>query len=282
MHRRNIRIDVSYDGTRYLGWQRLGGSQKELSIQGLLEDYLSKILNESIKIMGSGRTDAGVHAFCQVANFNTKSDKIMNEIQEELKKLLPEDIVIRSVTEVEEQFHSRYSAKSKIYDYYIDNNERESVFLRKYAYHVEKPLDIERMKEAANYLVGTHDFVSFSTERGKLKQATNVDVMRDYSSSQEGGKASDTTRTLYSISIDWSNGPYSKKITDNRNRILRIRLHGDGFLYNMVRIIVGTLVEVGLGEREALSVKEALERKTRQAAGVTIPPYGLFLREVFY
>lgn len=264
MHRRNIRINVSYDGTRYLGWQRLGGDQKELSIQGLLENYLTKILKESIKIMGSGRTDAGVHAFCQVANFYTKSDKNVMEIQEELSILLPKDIVVCSVIEVAEQFHSRYSAKSKIYDYYIDNSERESVFLRKYAYHVEQSLAAERLKRAASYLLGTHDFLSFSTERG-------------------GAKQSDTTRTLYSISIECCEGPCPRQIANSNNHsILRIRLHGDGFLYNMVRIIVGTLLEVGLGNREPISVKEALERKTRQAAGVTIPPHGLFLREVFY
>lgn len=263
MHRRNIRINVSYDGTRYLGWQRLGGDQKELSIQGLLENYLTKILKESIKIMGSGRTDAGVHAFCQVANFYTNSDKNVMEIQEELSTLLPEDIVVCSVVEVAERFHSRYSAKSKIYDYYIDNSERESVFLRKYAYHVEQFLDVERMKMAASYLLGTHDFLSYSTERG-------------------GAKQSDTTRTLYSISIEWCEGPCSMQKAKSNYSILRIRLHGDGFLYNMVRIIVGTLLEVGLGNREPISVKEALERKTRQAAGVTIPPHGLFLREVFY
>ena len=170
MHRRNIRINVSYDGTRYLGWQRLGGNQKELSIQGLLENYLTKILKDRIKIMGSGRTDAGVHAFCQVANFYTRCDENVIEIQEELANLLPQDIAVLSVVEVADTFHSRYSAKSKIYDYYIDNSDRESVFLRRYAYHVEQGLDIESMKEAASYLIGTHDFISFSAERGKTKQ----------------------------------------------------------------------------------------------------------------
>ena len=138
MHRRNIRFHVSYDGTRYLGWQRLGGKQRELSIQGFLEMCLSELLDENIKIMGSGRTDAGVHAFCQVANFYTNSKLSIKEITKALLERLPEDVVISNMEQVTDEFHSRYSAVSKVYEYYIDNGEREEVFTRRYAYHVEQ------------------------------------------------------------------------------------------------------------------------------------------------
>lgn len=259
MHRRNIKFLVSYDGTRYLGWQRLGGKQRELSIQGYLEKCLSEILNENIKIMGSGRTDAGVHAFSQVANFYTNTKLPVEDIYNTLKSKLPEDIVICKMEEVEETFHSRFSAVSKVYEYYIDNGDREDVFTRRYSYHVDKKLDLEAMKEAASYLVGTHDFHSFSTDRGK----------------------DDTVRTLYAVEIEEIG--YLTNTRESRNQnLLRIRLHGDGFLYNMVRIIVGTLIEVGLGERKANSVKEALVNKDRGLAGITVPPHGLFLKSVEY
>lgn len=259
MHRRNIRFHVSYDGTRYLGWQRLGGKQRELSIQGFLEKCLSEILNENIKIMGSGRTDAGVHAFDQVANFYTNSKLTIEDIYNTLKSRLPEDLVVWTMEQVTDSFHSRFSALSKVYEYYIDNGEREDVFTRRYAYHVDKKLDLKAMKVAASYLVGTHDFRSFSTDRGK----------------------DDTVRTLYAVEIDEVGFLLDNKGRRNQE-LLRIRLHGDGFLYNMVRIIVGTLIEVGSGERDANSVKEALANKDRGLAGITVPPHGLFLKSVEY
>jgi tRNA pseudouridine38-40 synthase len=259
MHRRNIRFHVSYDGTRYLGWQRLGGKQRELSIQGFLEMCLSEIVKENIKIMGSGRTDAGVHAFDQVANFYTNSKLTIEDIYHNLKLRLPEDLVVWNMEQVPDPFHSRFSAVSKVYEYYIDNGEREDVFTRRYAYHVEKKLDLEAMKVAASYLVGTHNFYSFSTDRGK----------------------DDTVRTLYAVELD-----ETELLIDNRGRreqkLLRVRLHGDGFLYNMVRIIVGTLIEVGNGEREVDSVKKALVNKDRGLTGITVPPHGLFLKSVEY
>ncbi|WP_455715173.1 tRNA pseudouridine(38-40) synthase TruA [Anaerosporobacter sp.] len=259
MHRRNIKFHVSYDGTRYLGWQRLGGKQRELSIQGFLEMCLSDLLNEDIKIMGSGRTDAGVHAFDQVANFYTNSKLTIEDIYNTLKSRLPEDMVVYKMEQVADSFHSRFSAVSKVYEYYLDNGEREDVFTRRYAYHVKKKLDIEAMKEAAAYLIGTHDFRSFSTDRGK----------------------DDTVRTLYELEIEETGFLLDRK-EDRSGELLRIRLHGDGFLYNMVRIIVGTLIEVGLGERKTNSVKEALANKDRGLAGITVPPHGLFLKSVEY
>lgn len=259
MHRRNIRFHVSYDGTRYLGWQRLGGKQRELSIQGFLEMCLSELLNEKIKIMGSGRTDAGVHAFCQVANFYTNSKLSIEEITKALLERLLEDIVICNMEQVTDEFHSRYSAVSKVYEYYIDNGEREEVFTRRYAYHVEQKLDVEKMKEAASYLVGAHDFSSFSSDRGK----------------------EDTIRTLFAVDIEETTFKPSKARSRYQN-LIRIRIHGDGFLYNMVRIIVGTLIEVGMGERKADTIKEALDCKDRGLAGITVPPHGLFLKSIEY
>lgn len=259
MHRRNIRFHISYDGTRYLGWQRLGGKQRELSIQGFLEIRLSELLNENIKIMGSGRTDAGVHAFGQVANFYTNSELEVEEIRKALIVRLPEDLVISNMEQVTDDFHSRYSAVSKVYEYYIDNGDREDVFTRRYSYHVEQKLDLEEMKIAASYLVGRHDFYSFSTDRGK----------------------EDTIRTLFAVDIE-EKAFHSSKTRSSGQELTRIRLHGDGFLYNMVRIIVGTLIEVGLGVRKADTIKEALERKDRGLAGITVPPHGLFLKSVEY
>ena len=259
MHRRNIRFHISYDGTRYLGWQRLGGKQRELSIQGFLEIRLSELLNENIKIMGSGRTDAGVHAFGQVANFYTNSELEVEEIRKALIVRLPEDLVISNMEQVTDDFHSRYSAVSKVYEYYIDNGDREDVFTRRYSYHVEQKLDLEEMKIAASYLVGRHDFYSFSTDRGK----------------------EDTIRTLFAVDIE-EKAFHSSKTRNSGQELTRIRLHGDGFLYNMVRIIVGTLIEVGLGVRKADTIKEALERKDRGLAGITVPPHGLFLKSVEY
>lgn len=259
MHRRNIKFHVSYDGTRYLGWQRLGGNQRELSIQGFLEVCLSDILNENIKIVGSGRTDAGVHAFCQVANFYTGSKLSIEEIRKALITRLPEDLVIGNMEQVTDSFHSRYSAVSKVYEYYIDNKEREEVFTRRYAYHVEQKLDINQMKVAASYLVGRHDFYSFSTDRGK----------------------EDTIRTLFAIDIEETLF-HSSKTRNKGQELIRIRIHGDGFLYNMVRIIVGTLIEVGLGLRKADTIKEALGSRNRGLAGITVPPHGLFLKSVEY
>ncbi|WP_167958595.1 tRNA pseudouridine(38-40) synthase TruA [Anaerosporobacter faecicola] len=259
MHKRNIRFQIAYDGTAYLGWQRLGGKQQERTIQGYLERCLSNLLKEDIKIMGSGRTDAGVHAFGQVANFYTSTTQSVESIQQSLRKILPEDLSVYGMKEMEKEFHSRYWAKSKIYEYYIDEQEREGVFTRKYAYHVNHRLDLSAMRKAATVFCGTHNFVAFSSD----------------------SQREDTVRTLYQVEVE--------EITDfiqhsgsRKDRLIRIRLHGDGFLYNMVRIIVGTLIEIGLGERKIETIEEAFERKERNIAGYTVPPHGLFLRSVQY
>lgn len=259
MPKRNIKLLLSYDGTQYLGWQRLGGEQKSRSIQGLLELRLSDLLEEEIKIVGSGRTDAGVHAFSQVANFYTDTLHEVKDIQTELNKELPEDIRVHAVSEVEKEFHSRLSAKKKIYRYYIDNEQRENVFARRYSYHVEERLDVLKMRAAAELLVGTHDFSSFTTITNDMQ-----------------GEEKDTTRTLYYINIEESTQFIGT--TDS----LVIEFCGSGFLYNMVRILVGTLLEVGLGKRKLSDIERALQKRDRQLAGFTAPANGLFLTEVEY
>ncbi|HEX3022857.1 MAG TPA: tRNA pseudouridine synthase A [Lachnospiraceae bacterium] len=288
MHKRNIRLSIQYDGTRYLGWQRLGGENTSRSIQGIIEQHLSTIINENIKIVGSGRTDAGVHALCQVANFFTHSNMECVEIGNALNRLLPEDIAINCVDEVPLTFHSRYSALSKTYEYLIEMGERQSVFNRRYSCFVEGELNTERMRQAAEYLVGKHDFASFRTERGgkeeteggneittlKERKVNDSELIVKGKSSVPKENDADTIRTIYSITIEEHEHYHRKDI--------RIRFHGEGFLYNMVRIMVGTLVEVGLGKREPIDVKRALEYSSRQLAGITMAPQGLFLVEVEY
>ena len=220
-----------------------------MTIQGKIEDVLSKMANENIEIIGSGRTDMGVHAYGQVANFKTNCTLSIEKMQKYLYEYLPEDIVIRNIEEVGERFHSRYNAKSKVYLYKIDNNKFHDPFLRKYTTHIEKKLDIELMKEASKYLIGEHDFTSFASSKSKKK--SNV-------------------REIYSI-----------EIKENKN-LIEIYIEGNGFLYNMVRIIAGALIDVGLRKKTPEDIKAMLEVKNRAEASDTAPSKGLFLYKVKY
>lgn len=252
---KNIKFKVMYDGSSYSGWQRVNNVKAtKPSIQGVIEEGLSKILEEEITIISSGRTDAGVHAFGQVVNFKLNKDIDLTMLQFKMNELLPEDICIYEVEEVEKDFHSRYDAEKKTYEYFIDINERESVFNRKYAYPLGESLDIKLMEEGAKYLVGTHDFKAFCTDR-------------------KDGKS--TIRTIYNIKIEKINERFGA------NEV-KIQITGNGFLYNMVRIIVGTLIEVGLLKRNPENIKETLEKKERINAGITIGSQGLFLKNVEY
>lgn len=254
--RKNIKIVVSYDGTRYLGWQRLSGKQRRQSIQGYLEEVLEQVVGCRIRLAGSGRTDAGVHALGQVANFFVPSalfrfDTALQckEWREECNRQLPEDIKIQIMEEVPESFHSRYSAVRKTYEYRIDTGERPNVFQRKYTLWFPEKLNVDKMAQAAACLVGTHDFAAFST----------------------GGKErTDTVRTIYALDIS------------KQGQQLLISVCGDGFLYNMVRIIVGTLLMAGTGDGSCEQVMEALESRNRQLAGKTVSSIGLFLKKVDY
>ncbi len=243
---RNLRLDLCYDGTRYRGWQRLPG--REDTIQGKLETALSRILEEPVEISGSGRTDAGVHAKGQVANFHCESAMSCGEILENLRRYLPEDIGIYSCRDVSPRFHARLNAKEKTYCYRIWNSESPCVFDRRYVTVMPERLDADAMREGAELLLGEHDFSAFCGN-AKMKKST--------------------VRFIRSIEIF------------RHGEELRLRFTGNGFLQNMVRILVGTLVEVGRGERSAGSVP-ALFGGKRAEAGFLAPAQGLCLEEVMY
>lgn len=243
---RNLRLDICYDGTRYRGWQRLNGTDN--TIQGKLETALSRILGEAIEISGSGRTDAGVHAMHQIANFYCESAMPCDELLSQLRRYLPEDIGIYSCKEVSPRFHARLNAKAKTYCYRIWNSDVPCVFERRFVTVLPDALDLEAMNQAAKLLEGTHDFSAFCANP-KMKKST--------------------VRHISSITIE------------RHGAELRLTFTGNGFLYNMVRILVGTLIEVGRGERRPDSIPELFGGK-REQAGYLVPPAGLCLMEVTY
>lgn len=244
---RNFRIVLQYEGTKYQGWQKQESTGN--TIQGKLENILSRMVDSPIEIHGAGRTDAGVHAKGQVAHFKADTTMTENEILRYINQYLPEDIAVVSVKEAGERFHARLNAIGKIYQYRIMNSEIPHVFERRYVHEETATLDIQKMENAAERLIGTHDFKAFtSTKRGKKS----------------------TVRTIESITID--------KIGDE----IRMTYKGDGFLYHMVRILSGTLIEVGRGERSVESVSEALSSMERENAGFLAPAKGLTLMEVLY
>lgn len=253
---RNIKIMLRYDGTKYDGWQKQGNTNR--TIQGKLENILERMTGCQIEVHGSGRTDAGVHALGQVANFalpesfykeDSTNELVAERVKKYLNEYLPEDIAVIEAKEVSPRFHSRLNAISKTYLYRIETSDKKDVFERKYIYGLGRSLDIDAMKEAASYLIGTHDFKSFCSVK-RMKKST--------------------VRTITEIIIK-----------EEQSKVL-FTFKGNGFLYNMVRIMTGTLIEAGLHERTAESVKEALEGCERRLAGVTAPPEGLFLKEVSY
>ena len=243
---RNLRLDICYDGTRYRGWQRLSGDDN--TIQGKIETALSRILGEPIEISGSGRTDAGVHARGQVANFHCESTMSPGEILSRLRRYLPEDIGIYSCKDCSERFHARLNAKEKTYQYRIWNSDAPCVFEKRYVTVLPEKLDVKAMKEAAALLIGEHDFSAFCSNP-KFKKST--------------------VRFIRSLDI--------RRFGDE----IRITVTGNGFLHGMVRIIVGTLIEVGRGERSADSIPTLFGGK-RAEAGFMAPAQGLCLMEVFY
>ena len=244
---RNIKLLIAYDGSRYNGWQRQENTEN--TIQGKLETLLSKMTGEMVEIHGSGRTDAGVHAKGQVANFHTDTRMTTEEIKEYMNEYLPMDIAVLEVKDAAERFHSRLNVKRKTYCYHIWNSQVPNVFARKYSYQVPEPLDLEAMKKAASYLLGTHDFKSFCA-RKKMKKST--------------------VRMIESIDFQ------------KEGDMIQITYRGNGFLYNMVRILTGTLIEVGKGERQPEEMKEILESQERAKAGFTAPAQGLFMERVDY
>ena len=243
---RNIRLDICYDGSRYRGWQRL--TNNDNTIQSKLETALSRILGEPIEIIGSGRTDAGTHAMGQVANFHCSSAMPVDEILQQLRMYLPEDIGIYSCKNVSPRFHARLNAKTKTYRYRVWNSMEPCVFDRKYVYISTDSLDVSAMERAAAYFLGTHDFSAFCANKNMKKS---------------------TVRSIQRFEIHRAEDEIIFTVT------------GNGFLHHMVRIMVGTLLEVGRGVRESDSIP-ALFGAARSEAGELIPASGLCLMEVTY
>lgn len=242
----NYKMILIYDGARYQGWQF---QQGKLTIQGGIEQCLEVVCEEKVKVTASGRTDAGVHAMGQTVNFHITKKINTTQIREQCNQQLPEDIRIKSIEQVNAKFHSRFDAKEKTYCYTIDMRPRPNVFTRRYAFSVVETLNIEAMRQAAQQMVGTHDFRSFTSEKRKDK---------------------DTIRTVKSITFS------------EENNYLKIFFTGEGFLYHMVRILTGTLLEVGTGKRKAEEIEGILQAKNRYQAGFMAPAHGLMLMEVKY
>lgn len=244
---RNLKMTIVFDGSKYKGWQRQ--KDNDLTIQGKLETVLSKMTEEDIQLVGCGRTDSGVHAENYIANFHTKSALSTNRILDYLYEYLPEDIGVKSIEDVAERFHARYNVKSKTYVYRINTNKFRDVFNRKYTYHLAEKLNLTEMRKASEILIGSHDFQSFTNSRNSDKS---------------------TNRTINYINIIETKG------------LLAIEVNGNGFLWNMVRIIVGTLIEVGKGKLKPVDVEKILNEKKRWEAGPLAQAKGLFLRDVQY
>ena len=243
---RNIRLDICYDGSRYRGWQRLSGTDN--TIQGKLEQTLSRILEEDVAVSASGRTDAGTHAKMQVVSFHCRSEMPCNQLLEKLRRYLPEDIGVYSCRNASPHFHARLNVKEKTYCYRVWNSTAPCVFDRKYVYCDTREVDVERMQKAAQLFIGQHNFSAFCANT-KMKKSTE--------------------RYISAIFVE--------RVSDE----IRFTVTGNGFLHHMVRIMVGTLLEIGRGEREINSIP-ALFGGVRSDAGELIPASGLCLMEVFY
>ncbi|MBQ7841419.1 MAG: tRNA pseudouridine(38-40) synthase TruA [Lachnospiraceae bacterium] len=244
---RNFKITIQYEGTRYQGWQKQGSTDNTL--QGKFEALLTRMAKAPVEIAASGRTDAGVHAWGQVANFHMDTEMMPKELMEKINSYLPEDVAVISCEEVPERFHSRLNAKKKTYRYRILNSPVPSVFDRRYVWQLPDRLDVEAMKKASCFFLGTHDFKSFTSAKKSKKS---------------------TVRSIQSIEIERVGNEVVLTFT------------GDGFLFHMVRILTGTLVEVGLGKRNAEEMEQLLLACDRQLAGPLAPACGLALMRVYY
>ena len=241
-----VRLIVAYDGTNYHGWQI---QKNAITVEEILRQALCDLLQEPIELVGASRTDAGVHARGNVAVFDTHTRIPAEKIAIAVNQRLPEDIRVMQSEEVEEQFHPRYAESEKTYEYHISNVPIQLPTRRLYSYFVYLPLDVEKMQEAAKLFVGEHDFAGFCSAKSQVQT---------------------TVRTIYDCQVE--------KEGDE----ICIRVRGNGFLYNMVRIIAGTLVEVGLGRRKLSTVSQAIEKADRSLAGPTAPPEGLTLIKIEY
>lgn len=243
---KNIRLTIEYDGKDFNGWQK---QPNKLNIQGEIERAIEEITGEKVDLIASGRTDAGVHALAQMANFKTNSNLPVEKYPIALNTKLKKSIRIQKAEEVEEDFHSRYHCKQKTYRYVINNSEQGSSIYRNLEYFVPNKLNVEKMQEAVKYFEGEHDFKAFKASGTSSKSSVRI--------------------------------IYKAKVEKQGDRII-IELTGNGFLYNMVRIIAGTLVDVGLGKIESDEIPEIIENGERSRAGKTLPPQGLYLVKVEY
>ena len=243
---RNIKLIIEYDGKSFNGWQK---QPTKLNIQGEIEKAIEEITGEKVDLTASGRTDAGVHSLGQTANFKTDSQIPIEKIAKAINSKLKKSIVIKSAEEVDEKFHSRYSVKSKTYRYIINNSENGTAIYRGLEYHIPMKLDVKKMQEAVKFFEGEHDFKGFKAS---------------------GTSSKSSIRTIY-----------KGEVKQEEERII-IEVTRNGFLYNMVRIIAGTLVDVGLEKIKPEEIPEIIESKDRTKAGKTLPPHGLYLLKVEY
>lgn len=243
---RNIKLTIEYDGKEFNGWQK---QPNKLNIQGEIERAIEEITGEQVDLYGSGRTDAGVHSLGQVANFKTNTKLPIEKVAIAINSKLKKSIRIKKAEEVSENFHSRYNCHKKKYRYIINNSSHGSAIYRGLEYHVSQKLNADEMKKAIKFFEGEHDFKAFKSS---------------------GTSSKSSVRTIYNA-----------ELKQNGERII-IELTGNGFLYNMVRIISGTLLEVGLGNIKAEDIPNIIESKDRKMAGKTLPPHGLYLVEVMY
>lgn len=243
---RNIKLTIEYDGTNYNGWQT---QEDKNTIQDTVESALKVLTNEETKLVGASRTDSGVHALGQVANFMTSSNISVEKYPNALNSVLPKDIVIKKAEDVSENFHSRYDSKGKTYRYVILNSKYPSALNRNFSYFYPYYLDVKAMQEACEYIIGTHDFSAFKAS---------------------GGSSKTSIRTVHKAEI----------IKKSEN--IYFYITGDGFLYNMVRIIIGTLLEVGRGKIRPKDMEYIILSRDRKRAGKTAPAHGLYLMEVLY
>lgn len=258
---RNLKLTLEYNGTNYCGWQVQRSPQKK-SIQETIEKTLRKILQEKVKLIASGRTDAGVHALAQVANFKTTSSISLDKLQRALNGILPHDIAVTKVEDVPPDFHARFNAKSKVYRYTILNGPHRSALLGDKVYFYPYPLDIRLMQRVSRCLLGKHDFKAFCASSSSAK---------------------DTVRTIKRITVKKLPYPlYALRYMLKESPLIIIDIEADGFLYNMVRVIVGTLIEIGRAKFPPGSLRKALLSGDRKFTGPTLPPSGLCLLEVKY
>lgn len=243
---RNIKIKIEYEGKNFNGWQK---QPDKLNIQGEIERAIFDVTGEEVELTASGRTDAGVHSLGQTANFKMENNMPIEKIPLAINSKLKKSIRVQTAEEVDGRFHSRYNCKGKKYRYIINNAPIESALYKDLELHISQRLDIEKMREAVKYFVGKHDFSAFKSS---------------------GTSSKNSIREIYKA-----------EIIEDGDRV-KIELTGSGFLYNMVRIISGTLVDVGLGKTKPNQISDIIESKDRAMAGKTLPPQGLYLVEVYY